>query len=220
MNPTPRALPAATVAPWRFAVLLGAVAWITPLQANDTVRIYRCTDADGALTVQNDQPCPSGHRQQVQVIDVPPALPAHVPRERVMPKVVAAEKARRDAAIRAALPEPVPPEERKAPTALFQCTTWNNDTYLTEDEVPAERCAPMRVVGLDGRARPGTGAACRTTRDRCGAIAEDDLCKAWQRRVDEAEFRWKFAGSQAEDPRRLEYETLAVRLANTTCADG
>lgn len=202
----------------RAAAVLAVLA-LAPLQASDQVRIYRCTDASGALLIQNDQPCPAGHREQVEVIDVPPALPAHVPREQVMPEVVAAEEARREAAILASLPEPIAPGDRTAPPALYQCTTWENDTFLTEDAVPAKRCAPMRVVGLDGRARPGAGTACQTTQDTCEAIPGDGLCKAWQRRVDEAEFRWKFAGAQAEDPRRLEYEHLAHTLANSTCAN-
>lgn len=190
----------------------------TPAGAQDhQVRIYRCTDASGALTLQNDAPCPSGHRQEVQVIDVPPPLPAYVPREQRMPGVVAVEQAARDAAILAALPPPVPPEARTAPPALFQCATWDNDRYLTEDATPAERCAPIRVVGLDGRPNRG-GSACQTTRDRCEAVPEDGLCAAWRRRVDEAQFRWKFAGAVESDPRRLEYETFAATLANSTCA--
>ena len=196
-------------------VVLGASASVAA-QAQTT--IYRCTDASGALLLQNDQPCPAGHQQQVQVIDVPPPLPAHVPREVAMPEIVAAERAATEAAILATLPAPVPFGERTAPPALFQCTTWDNAVFLTEDETPAKRCAPMRVVGLDGRPRPGLGAACQTTHDQCEAIPEDRLCEAWRRRVDEAEFRWKFAGAQAEDPKRMDYEHLAATLANSTCA--
>ena len=200
------------------AVLLALALSMSPARAQDHhVRIYRCTDATGALTLQNDEPCPSGHRQEVQVIDVPPPLPAYVSREQRMPEIVAAEQAGREAAILAALPEPVPPGERTAPPALFQCTTWDDTRYLTEEATPAERCAPIRVVGLDGRPTQG-GSACQTTRDKCEAVPEDGLCAAWRRRVDEAEFRWKFAGAAAADPKRLAYEQLAATLANSTCA--
>ena len=204
----------------RIAAILIAVAFLcaaAPLPAQQQVRIYRCTDASGALLVQNDQPCPAGHTQEVQVIDVPPALPSYVSREERMPEVVAAEKAAVEAVILKALPVTVPVGERTAPPALFQCATWDNTEYLTEDETPAERCAPMRVVGLDGRAQPRLGSACQKTRDRCEAVAEEALCKAWQRRVDEAEFRWKFARAPAGDPRHIEYERLAATLANSTC---
>ena len=186
--------------------------------ARQQVTIYRCTDARGALLLQNDEPCPAGYRQQTQVIDVPPALPSYIPREQRMPDVVAAEEAAHDAAVAEALPDPVPPAERVAPPALFQCKTWENNAYLTESETPTERCAPMRVVGLDGRPRPGLGSACQKTVDTCEAVADDALCAAWRRRVDEAEFRWKFAGGRPGDPKRIEYERLGATLANSTCA--
>lgn len=201
-----------------LAILLSLATPPLPAQQQEQVRIYRCTDASGALLIQNDQPCPPGHAQEVQVIDVPPTLPAYVSREARMPEVVAAEQAAVETAILEALPEPVPVGERRAPPALFQCTTWDNTVYLTEDETPAQRCAPMRIVGLDGRPRPGMGAACQTTQDRCEAVTEDALCAAWQRRVDEAEFRWKFARAPAGDPRHVEYEKLAATLANSSCA--
>ena len=191
----------------------------TPTAAQDQVTIYRCTDATGALTLQNDEPCPAGHRQETLVIDVPPPLPSYESREERMPDVVAAEQARLEAVIAEVVPEPVAPEDRKAPPALFQCTTWENNTFLTEAEEPQERCAPIRVVGLDGRPSQGLGSACQTTRDTCEAIPEAQLCQAWRRRVDEAEFRWKFAGALTDDPKRIEYELLAAALANSTCAD-
>ena len=212
---------AATRSTFLAAASIGALFLCAPgtmLHAQQPVTIYRCTDANGALLIQNDEPCPAGYRQQTQVIDVPPPMPAHVPREVRMPEVVAAEDAAFEAAILEAVPKPVPVGERTAPPALFQCTTWDNVAYLTDEEAPVERCAPMRVVGLDGRPRPALGSACQTTRDRCEAIPEDGLCDAWQRRVDEAEFRWKFAGAPTEDPKRLEYEVLAATLANSTCA--
>ena len=136
-------------------LLLVGLACVPPqAPAQQHVTIYRCTDATGALLIQNDQPCPEGHRQQTQVIDVPPPLPAHVPREVVMPEVAAAEAAAAEAVVFAALPATVAVEARTAPPALFECTTWENNKFLTEEETPAERCAPIRVVGLDGRNQP------------------------------------------------------------------
>ena len=201
-------------------LLLVGLACVPPqAPAQQHVTIYRCTDATGALLIQNDQPCPEGHRQQTQVIDVPPPLPAHVPREVVMPEVAAAEAAAAEAVVFAALPATVAVEARTAPPALFECTTWENNKFLTEEETPAERCAPIRVVGLDGRNQPRR-AACQTTHDQCAAIPEAQLCDAWQRRVDEAEFRWKFARVPAGSPQHIEYARLAATLANSTCAEG
>ena len=180
------------------------------------VVIYRCTDAVGNVTLQNDVACPAGTRQHRQVIDAPPPLPAYVPRQERMPAIVAQEEAHADAAMKQALPPPVPAAERAPPPALFQCSTWDQLVYLTVETTPRESCAPLQVVGIDGRSRPGAS-ACEKVVDQCAAVPEEDLCRAWRRRVDEAEFRWKFAGAKADDARRLEYEQLEAVYANSTC---
>src|SRR5690606_17067232 len=202
----------------RFPIVLLVALLGFPAQAQHQVTIYRCTDADGALTIQNDEPCPAGQKQEVREVDVPPPMPAYVPREQRIPDVVAAERAKQEAATLQAITPTVPVEERTAPPGLFQCTTWDKVEYLTDAEEPTERCAPMRVVGHDGRPQAGIGTACQKTVDQCTAIPEDELCDAWQRRVNEAEFRWKFARAAADDPMRIEYERLAAALANSTCS--
>ena len=101
----------------------------------DHVVIYRCTDASGGVTLQNDVPCPPGAQEQRQTVDVPPPLPAYTARETRMP-----------------------------------------------------------------------------------AVVEEALCRSWQRRIDEAEFRWKFARGADDAERRLEYETLAATYRNSTCS--
>ena len=186
--------------------------------ASDQVVVYRCTDRDGHVTIQNDVACPAGSRQEKQVIDPPPALPAYVPREQRMPEVVAVEQARIEQQIAEALPAPAEDAEPGPPPALYHCRTWDGDDYLTEDDTPAKRCAPLQVVGLDGRPVPAA-TACEQVADECSAVPEDQLCRSWRRRVNEAEFRWRFAGG-GDGERRLAYETLAATLANSTCAAG
>lgn len=197
-------------------LLLVIVLALAPARAADQVVVYRCTDKAGHLTIQNGVACPAGSRQERQVIDAPPALPAYVPREVRMPDIVAGEQARREREIAEAVPAAVPEGERTAPPALYQCRTWDGQDYLTEDDTPAQRCAPLQVVGLDGSS-VATARACEQVADQCSAVPEDQLCTHWRRRVGEAEFRWRFAGSR-DDDKRLEYETLAATLANSTCA--
>ncbi len=192
-----------------------------PASAQRHVVIYRCTDASGALTIQNDQPCPKGSQQQKRTIDVPPPMPAYEARAERMPGIVAAEKKQQEQRmaeqVQQALPPPVPEEERKPPSPLFECTTWDKATYLSVDENPPQRCVPIQVVGLDGRAANGAAQACRYTTDTCTPVPEDTLCRAWQRRVDEARFRAHFAGEGDDNTRQLEYETMAASLRNSTC---
>lgn len=203
---------------WLLLSCCFAVLPAVPVRAQSKqVVIYRCTDAVGNVTLQNDVACPAGTRQQKQVIDPPPPLPAYVSREERMPAVVAKEEARTDAAIEQILPSPVPVAERVPPPALFQCSTWDQAVYLTEEATPRESCAPLQVVGIDGSSRPGAS-ACEKVVDQCAAVPAEDLCRAWKRRVDESEFRWKFAGAKADDARRLEYEKLEAVYANSTCS--
>ena len=137
---------------------------LLPARATGQVVVYRCTDTSGHVTIQNDVACPAGTRQERQLIDTPPALPAYVAREVRMPDVVAGEQARVEQAVSEAVadavPVPVPESERTLPPLLYQCRTWNGQDYLTEDGTPARRCAPLQLVGLDGPSVPAAARAC------------------------------------------------------------
>jgi hypothetical protein len=197
--------------------------------ARQRIVIYRCTDAAGRVTIQNDVACPKGTAQQRQAVDAPTPMPAYVPREERMPEVVAAERAAEAAAIAAAV-RPAATEDAKAPgqgaggvsaksgppPALYACRAWDQSESLTEDATPVERCAPLRVVGVDGVAR-ADATACEKIADQCAPVPAESLCEAWRRRVDEAEFRWKFAGAKQDDARRREYELLGATLAASDC---
>jgi hypothetical protein len=178
------------------------------------VVIYRCTDAAGRVTIQNDVACPKGTKQQRQAIDVPPPVPAYVPAPRdaeidtTTPATAEKPQPAQTADAAPLVPAPPPP--------LYACRTWDERDLLTEDATPAERCAPLQVVAADGSAR-SDAAACEKVKDRCEAVPAESLCAAWQRRVDEAEFRWRFAGAKQDDDRRREYEALKARLAQSNC---
>jgi hypothetical protein len=187
-----------------------------------TIRIFRCTDATGRVTLQNDVPCPKGTRQQQQVVEAPPPVPAYVPREERTQAPVAAVRAETPPAT---AEKPAQPAEGAnaasvvpgPPPQLYACRTWDARDLLTEDATPAERCAPLQVVAADGSTR-GDAAACEKVTDQSEAVPADSLCTAWQRRVDEAEFRWRFAGAKQDDDRRREYELLKATLAQSDCA--
>lgn len=218
-------VPAAVAATLALAALVPAPSTAQDAAAHRSIRIYRCTDAAGHVTLQNDTPCPKDARQQQQVVDVPPPLPAYVPREERMPDIVAAERADESAAIAAAAQSAV---QRGAPSSgqaaskpappppLYACRTWDQVDYLTDDATPAERCAPLQVVAVDGSVR-SDAAACEKVVDQCAAVPAEALCLSWRRRVDEAEFRWKFAGARQDDARRREYELLEATLARSDC---
>lgn len=209
---------------WRYAALACALL-AGPVNAATTV-IYRCTDAAGAVTFQNDTPCPAGHAQQRRVVEMasqipafvaPPAavvtLPAVPLISKLPPSTSASARARVDAEADDADDVPV----AEAPPALFACRVYDNSTYWREDDTPPLRCKPLQTVGIGGLPGMGAGQACEQVADVCEAVPADALCSAWETRVREAEFRWRFAQGAAQAPLRVEYEQLFTTWRESNC---
>jgi hypothetical protein len=200
------------------AVLLWLVAACAPAAAQESV-IYRCTDAAGNLTVQN-KPCPAGQQQQVRRLQALPSVPPPTAAPRAAAPTAAPPAGDfelvRGPVEATSTASPVPAAERTPPPPLFQCTTHDQDRYLSESGTPAPTCVPLETPGVGGDAR--SVMACEMHTDSCEPVAAQDACRAWKRRVDEAEFRWRFARAENDDPRRAEYERLAKIWRESECA--
>jgi hypothetical protein len=200
-------------------VLLGLGAAGT-VGAQDTL-IYRCTDARGAVTLQNDRPCAKGSRQDIRRLPpLPRQAPPPPPPAPVAPgaapvagdfELVMGPHTERPTAA------PPAPPARPPPPALFHCQAEDGAGYFNENAEPEPHCAPLTMIGVGGNPGLGAGTACEMRRDPCTAIPAEQLCRTWQRRVDEAEFRWKFAGADERDPRKREFERLAGLLRESAC---
>lgn len=209
----------------RFPMLFSCVLVLSGAAAAQApVVIYRCTDASGALTVQNDVPCPKGSRQDRRVIeDAVPSTPTSPVYERTpippsAPATVSAEA--RDAA-------PLPrteaaaasAEERLPPPRLFECRTYDNDRYLNDTGAPPERCVPLSTNGLDGR--PTSAAACEMVSDQCHVVADGALCEGWRQRLREVQSALRFGQAGNRDAAQAEVERIERIVGETTCgADG
>ncbi|RDY66754.1 DUF4124 domain-containing protein [Lysobacter soli] len=177
--------------------------------------IYRCTDASGAVTLQNGTPCPKGSKQQKKVMEAPAPAAAPAP---VAPPAVSPPP--QPAPVVAPAPAPTPPPQavatpKQPPPALFECRTWDNTRYFGENPQPPPRCAPMQVTGLDGSNAMAGGAACQMMDDQCQPVAETALCDAWRQRVRELDARATFGGGDAVPPE--EAERIRRVLADSTC---
>jgi hypothetical protein len=206
-------------------VLLTIVGGMAPMRclAADVV-IYRCTDPFGALTVQNDVPCPKGSKQQKQIIQAPPAMPAYRPADRPAPRLP-------DAPVASDAPVPAPPanaapastepaiadSERLPPPPLFQCNTYDNDSYLSENAEPEPRCVRLQTTDLEGIAGNSAGVACQMVTDQCQRVADGAACGAWKQRLRELEAAWKFARAEDAEGNRTAYERARVILRDSTC---
>ena len=204
--------------------------------AADEVVFYRCTDASGALTLQN-MPCPKGDRQEkklMQSVNTVPMdtastapAPATTPvAATTSPPVPAASTVMQstptaDPRILTSGPAPEPTiiadADRLPPPVLFQCITYDKDSYITEDEEPQSRCVALRTVGLDGNPQGGAGEACEMMRDTCARVADGALCEAWKKRVGQTEVAWRFARAGNERKNKEEFERTQKIWNQSTC---
>ncbi len=190
------------------------------------VTIYRCTDASGALTLQN-APCPKGMKQEartMQGVNTVPMVPGQTGTA-ATPSSPAAATPTPATATPATSPTestttslPATSDTRALPPPiLFQCTTYDRDSYLTEDPMPGSRCVTLSTVGLDGNPQAGAGQACEVVRDTCARVPDGALCDAWKKRRDETEVAFRFARPENAEKNRADYERVARIVAESRC---
>lgn len=219
---------------WGLWVLLLAA---SGAQAQGKVVIYRCTDAIGQLTVQNNTPCPKGSTQEKRVIEdapvssapptvitgpgqFPTAPPAHPPVSSQLPQVARPPQAPPPAAAPApASPLPkanIADADRLPPPALYECRTYDNGRYLNDDGKPPQRCAPLQTTGL-GSVGSGAGVACQMVDDQCQRIPDERLCENWKQRLREAESALRFGRADVRDASAAEYARIQRIVVESTC---
>lgn len=201
------------------AICLALLPVPRPLAAQDMV-FYKCTNAKGEVSMQNGTPCAPGMKQEIRRIgevrtvpvpakkpEAPPPPPQPVYGEFVL--VSGPNMKRQPAPEAAALPPPPP---------LFQCTTWEGDTYFGETEASEPRCIPLQVTGIGGAANLGAGSACEMKTDTCTATPAEQLCDAWLRRLDEAEFKLKYASRDDELERKRAFDAIDAKIKASSCS--
>ena len=229
---------------WGLPALIAAlaIALATMPAAMAQTVLYRCTDARGVVTLQNDTPCAKGSKQEKRVVEdvsaapfpqplpAPPTLvavpdqsPANAPPSSATssaPTIAPATQAPAATSASPVLPLPearTPPTERLPPPPLYQCHTVQNDSYLSDTPEPKPRCVRMDTVGIDGTQQLGAGSACSMVYDQCQRVPDGAACAAWRQRVNEAQAAWTFARADSADELKAEYERIARILAETTC---
>jgi hypothetical protein len=202
-----------------LALLCGGIATANAAE----VTIYRCTDASGALTLQNS-PCPKGMKQEARTMQGVNTVPMAPGQAATAAPTTAAPAAPATPAATTTTPPAATPARAVSsdtrplpPPILFQCTTYDKDSYVTEDPMPASRCVTMRTVGLDGNPQSGAGQACEVVRDTCARVPDGALCDAWKKRRDETEVAFRFARPENADKNRADYERVARIVAESRC---
>lgn len=212
------------------AALLGLILCATTqvASAQATVVIYRCTDANGALTIQNGTPCPKGNKQERRVMEAAPtsSAPAFVPPPPA-PAPVPVQPAPPSAPPPAVAPSPPPiapePEttiadsDRLPPPWLYECRTYNDDTYFSEVGAPAPRCVTLNPTGLSGVIESNNVSACEMKTDQCQRVPDGALCDGWRRRLREVQSALQFGAPDNRAEAEAEVQRVMRVVRDSTC---
>src|SRR5690606_23837017 len=209
-------------------VVLLSLLWVvaSPAHAQQTRvdTIYRCTDALGALTIQNGVPCPKGSRQEVQVIEAPMVIPSYESPPAIVTAVPRAEpgpEAQADPQDPGRPQSPPPAQladaERLPPPPQYQCSTWDDDRYLSEDPDPKPRCVALQTTGLAGDPDRAGGQACEMKYDLCARVPDGAACEGWKQRQREIESTWRYAPGPGKPRLQEEFARVTRILNDTTC---
>jgi hypothetical protein len=174
--------------------------------ADDTVTIYRCIDAKGGITLQDD-PCPKNTTQESARSMV---RPQDAPRQTVAaqppaPPTSAAE----------------PPLEEQPllipPPPLYQCTSYDGDVRESEVYDPNPRCEPLALYFPDARRlTPEQAGACRWVEDSCVRLSDEETCARFKRKKREAASALLHTFSDTEAYRKSELRRL-TQIVNESC---
>lgn len=207
---------------WLLACLLPA--WAAPAVAGDADTIYRCTAANGQVTIQNGTPCPAGTRQEIRRVEALPTRPPPSGGGRVVTGepayqppplsdfVLVAGPRDDDGPLRPELPRAakIASTDRLPPPPIYQCETWDNDSYVSEDPAPKPRCVRLDTGGV--------GQACEMKYDLCARIGDRAACDGWKRRQREIESAWRHARGPDKPALQEEFARVTAILVDSTCA--
>lgn len=216
-------------------VLSGLVPALSPApaRADDAVVIYRCTGADGRLTLR-DSPCAKGERQETRSM----VRPKDAPPRPLPPAPVAAA------------PQAPPPQVIvvNAPRPMYECVTPDDQRYVSESPEGNPRQVPVWTLGaplfgavpvnepgrvdfqvdthgrVSGNYRSGsygtaivpTSAAYGATtwvRDACYALPQDEVCGRLRDRRSDIGRRFAIAQPSERASLSREQRGIDARLA-------
>ncbi len=211
-------------------------------QAQKSVVFYHCADASGAITVQNDRPCPPGTTEQDRRLiqpaptaalpgtaaptATPPRLPVKtvIPSEGVIPaapgtilnpQLTASTVAPVDSNALVAAP-PLSVTDRRPPPALFECGAAGGTRYLSEVANPAPRCATLEPSGFGSTAAPA-GEDCEVVIDTCEPVAAPLLCERWGQRLRVMEAALTFGRLDKRETAPVEIDRVRAIVTDSTC---
>ena len=193
-------------------LLLAACAVIDSACAAGDVTIYRCVASGGKISLQ-DHPCPKDAHQDVREMIRPTDPP---PRPQSIAKTAPA---------RMQAPVEIRIVHVRDSQPLYECRSFDGQTYLSQSGIPQQRFVPLWVLGYHafddggsfadvGRPAPGPPPGYLANgqfdtpgtwiQDRCERLPQAEVCQRLSARKDELGTR--IFNAQASDRVRYERE--------------
>ena len=175
--------------------------------AADTVTIYRCLDAKGHVSLQDD-PCPKDTTQQSSRNMVRPQDAPQRPAGTAPPAPPA---------------NPTPPEAPvveflyNPPPPMYECTSY--DGIVRESEVydPNPRCEPLALYYPEAhRLTPSQAGACLWVKDSCVRLSDAETCERFRKKKREAASALLHSFSDTEAYRKSELQRL-TQIIDESC---
>lgn len=186
------------------ACLLLALAGSAGGAGSDTVTVYRCVDAKGRVTLQDD-PCPAGTQSSTRQMQRPkdvPAKPATPPATKPLPEPVV-ERRR--------APPPL-----LAPPPMYRCTSYDGIERYSESYDPNPRCEPMVLYYDPRQLGPELSRACQWVEDSCVRLSDPAACDVWKKKRKEAQSAALHAFSDTATYRKSEVERIG-QIVDESC---
>ena len=122
-------------------------------------------------------------------------------------------------------PPPIAPEpettiadsDRLPPPWLYECRTYNDDTYFSEVGAPAPRCVTLNPTGLSGVIESNNVSACEMKTDQCQRVPDGALCDGWRRRLREVQSSLQFGASENRAEAEAEVQRVMRVVRDSTC---
>jgi hypothetical protein len=189
---------------------VGAVAALllvaTPTGRAEEITIYRCQDAAGRVTLQ-DEPCAAGQSGTARSMTRPQDPPPRPARAR--PPVAAADEP-------PAVDDFPQPAWSPPPPPMFECTDFDGGVRFSEDYAPNTRCVPIGVLGYDLRGSSDAAATCRWVQESCLRVDDATACTQFRAQLKQAESDALHAFSDTAPYRKSEAERLR-RIVAESC---
>ncbi|WP_228076651.1 DUF4124 domain-containing protein [Novilysobacter ciconiae] len=145
MNPFPRDALMPLLATFILAIGFALPAPAAAHSDGDQVTIYRCTDAEGRLSLR-DSPCRRGEQQETRGMQRPQDPPAPPP---------GAASAPPPTVLVIREPEPAPALVRIAPPPVYRCSTPDGEEYTSDSADGNPRWVPLWTLGYPVIVGPG-----------------------------------------------------------------